>query len=294
MLLGDALAHWSRVAGGDTAAVYLETGRRLTYGELDRLAWRAAAALAERGICGGERVAVLTDNEPEALALYYGASRAGAVAVPISTRLAPPEVANVVEQAAPRGALVGAAHRGAIAPLRGRLDFLWTLGEPDGDSFESLESVLAAASGEPPVPTDDAPLFEMYTSGTTGRPKGVVTSQRAWVASMWAQAFARDAGRELVLLHTLPLGHVGGTNWLLFPTFVGGKVVVAPRFRPETVLDAAETEGLTELVVVPTMLRLLLDHPSLAGRDLARLRRIYCGGAYLDEELAARARAARM
>jgi len=212
---------------------------------------RLHGALAARGLRPGERFAVLSWNSSDYLELYFAAARGGYVLCPLNARLAPPEIAAILQDSGARFVLEGAA---------------------------GLESLCREI---PPVAdvAYDAPAQLYYTSGTTGKPKGVVLTQRN------VEVHARAAIEELGLTqndtwaHIAPMFHLADA-WAIFAiTLCGGKHVYLPRFEPRAALDLLVGERVTITNLIPTMLNLMVRHESAPGRDYSGLRAILSGGA---------------
>lgn len=254
MLLGD-LAHrggalWpSRVA-------FVWGGRRRTYGELARRVERLGAVFAAAGVRAGARIALLTVNTPEAIETAFAASRLGACVVPLNTRLAPAEIRFQVEDA---GAAYAVVHP-ALEPLARASGLLglahWVIGE-------ELETRLEArlADVEAPRPGDETPIIQLYTSGTTGRPKGCLLTNRGWVAATANAAHGLGVTAEDRLLATLPFFHVAGYGAALAHLAAGGTVVIpSGAGLDETWALVAEHE--VTVAIFPMGTRRALRHPA--------------------------------
>lgn len=225
----------------------------LTFADLEARARAFAGALAARGVAAGSRVAILAQNRVEAVIAVHALLALGAAIVPIHPRLTPAEVAIIVGDARP-----------ALTLREGDLDAL--LAEPP--------------RAEPPWPAaidPGAPLSIVYTSGTTGRPKGALLSRRAFLAG--AAASAENLGWTAAdrWLLCLPLCHIGGLSILTRCLAARRAVILEPRFDPDAVLAAIERRQATLLSVVPTMLAALLERDRHGV--LARLRAVLSGGA---------------
>jgi len=237
-----------------------------------------AATLVERGLARGERCAVLAPNGAGFVLAFFAALRAGAVVVPVGARLAPTEVAHIVEDSGAVVLLFDPEHADT-AQVAAKGAWLGSLGPCSG-----FEDVLSSGFGPAPAlrvedvdEQDDAII--MYTSGTTGKPKGVLLDHHRaiWAAmSEVASLGLRDGERYL---HLAPLHHSGGIVFLVTTTLLGGTHVVLEAFEPVAVLDAIERERCTFFLAVPTMFAFLLRVPRLAHRDLSSWRLSVFGAA---------------
>ena len=251
-------------------------GETLRYAELEALANRFAGVLRGLGLARGAHVAMLVGNRAEALAIAWGAWRCGVYLTPLSTALTPSELRYLVEDCDAQAVLVDVAWRDAAAPLpslvQAKVRWLSLRGAIPG--FEAIEPLLAQAS---PLPQRDEPpgALMMYTSGTTGAPKGVY---RPLLSADWrgTSPFAADlialfglGGEHVRYLSTAPLYHAAALRFALAVTAGGGCVLVMPRFDAETALQLLEREAITHSQWVPAMFQRLLQLPA-ARRALLR------------------------
>ncbi|MCF6737197.1 class I adenylate-forming enzyme family protein [Blastococcus sp. KM273129] len=252
---------------GDRTAIVEFGGGRLTYAELWQRAMRVAGGLRDAGVTTGDRVAVQLPNGVDWVLAFWGAQLAGAVVVPMNTRLAPAEADFIL------------ADCGAAAVVRP--------GEalPDGEP------------GEVPDPqhTDVAALF--YTSGTTGRPKGAMTTHENFLSNIESVVRCRELSRDPEIRHatliSVPLFHVTGCNsQFLTQIALGGTSVLMPKFDATAFLAAIPEHGITLLTSVPTIYELVLRHPDLATTDVSTVRTLSYGGAPIAPELVHRLRTA--
>ena len=241
--------------------------QRITYGELEALANRLAAILRTRGLRRGEHIAALIGNRPEALALAWAAWRCGLYLTPVSTALAAPEVGALVADCEARAVLVDADQ----APLAAAVDWpaglqrLALRGAIPG--FDDLRAEIANASAQPAADEPPGALM-MYTSGTTGAPKGVI---RPLLPADWrgTPPFAADlialfgiGGAEVRYLSTAPLYHAAPLRTALAVTAGGGTAFVMDRFDAEAALALLEREAITHSQWVPAMFQRLLALPA--------------------------------
>ncbi|MEN8182767.1 MAG: AMP-binding protein [Myxococcota bacterium] len=253
--VGSWLPRWARIAGGRPAVVDEE--RRLDYAALDERSARAAGWLAARGVGPGDRVVVLLQTSSPYLEAVFAAARLGAIAVPVNHQLAPPELRYVLEDCRP-GAILHEQALSEKLSATGLVPPEASLALDDAGSWE------AALAGSPPRPEvhpcrpGDACLL-MYTSGTTGVPKGALLPHRKSLYNcLNAQLFFELTGADRVLV-VLPLFHSFGLQILALPVlYAGGCVVLRRSFDAEGVWRAVESEGISFLGGVPTMYRDLL------------------------------------
>ena len=273
------LANWFReraLRTPERRALHFE-GRGWTYGQMQRAIEDCAGRLAAIGISKGDRVAFLGNNQPMFLFAMFAAARLGAIFVPLNFRLTGPEIAFLIEDCAASVIIVDATHRAVIEPQLPRL--------------ASLKATLAAEDeahwidGAPPrttqvrVQEDDVALI-MYTSGTTGRPKGaMLTHGNIW----WNNASGMhmvDGLADDVTLVPAPLFHIGGLNVTLLAAFQKGALVVLRRtFDPGQALADIAAHKVTTMFGVPAMFLFMAQHPSFAEADLSSVRILFVGGA---------------
>ena len=265
-------------------------GAALSYAALDRLADRFANALAALGIGRGGVVALFLDGGPELVVAYLGAMKAGAVPNVVNGSLKPEEVRLVVADSGALALVVDPARWADLAPVRAGLGIRHALvtesAEPDGGALP-LDAILSAAPDRfatldlPP----DALASLLYTSGTTGQPKGVMLTHRNILdnAEQFARVHYGPADRLLILA---PLFHCWGLiNGVLGMCAVGGTSIVMRRFRTEPALDLIESGRPTLALGVPTMFNYMARSPSIAGRDLSSLRAVLTAAAPMPREL---------
>ena len=272
---GTALSNSRRV--GDREAIVVGD-TRLTWRELEAVTARVAGELELRGLSKGDRFSVLCANSAEFVIAVHAASRLGAVVVPVNTKLAAPEVGYILSNSGSAMLAYGAgmANLAIGAGLSAGVETLLSLGpspvHPDVTASTDARSIHEDRA----VESDDA--FILYTSGTTGKPKGsLVDHHRAvWAAmSQIVSLGLRDGDRYV---HLAPMYHSGGTTFMNAMTLLGGTHVIAPTFDAESVLDIVERESVNFVFGVPTMFQQMLRRSDQRPRDLSSWR-IGCFGA---------------
>ncbi|MGW5735996.1 MULTISPECIES: long-chain-fatty-acid--CoA ligase [Streptomyces] len=262
-------------------------GQTTTWSQLSRRSLRLAAAFAGRGVAAGDRVALLTLNHPWFVESVFAANSLGAMAVPLSFRLAPPELDHVLADCTPSAIVVDARLLPLLrsVPNAATIGTVVVIGEPGGagaqDHLAYEEFLSAHEPMELPDIGEETTALIMYTSGTTGRPKGVMLSHR----NMQVQAITCIRAMEMfddsdVGFLTAPFFHIAGLGSIVANFVVGGTVVIHPlgAFDPGAVLDAYEREGATVVFNVPQQWDLLCAQPGIDRRDL-KLRIISWGAA---------------
>lgn len=276
-LLVDAVErHAERLAVVDGAV-------RHTHAAWARRVQRLAGHFRARGLRPGDRVAILAWNGHVYLETYFAAAWAGLVLCPLNVRLAAPELRFLLEDAGVRLVLADPAFRDrlreALPPEGASVPVLWI-----GSGYEAALASADPQAEPAPVRSDDvAHLY--YTSGTTGRPKGVMLTHRNVCVHAKAAVQELDIRATEVWGHVAPLFHLADA-WATFAvTQAGGRHVCVPRFEARAVLEAIERERITLTNLVPTMLNLLVHHPDVASRDLGSLRLVMSGGAPIAPEV---------
>ena len=265
--------------------------RRWTYRALLADAERTARTLLRR-FSPGERIAVWSGNRPDWLMLEFGSALAGLTLVTVNPAYRGDELAHVLGHSEADGLFLADEYQGAdlhaiLAEVRGRLPRLREVISFDNHDF----TVRMAGTGPlPPVaPSDVAQL--MYTSGTTGRPKGALLTHRGLTNNARLAFHAAGIGADDVLVNPMPLFHVGGGLFTLGAVSATATHVLMPRFSPALQLELIETYRATVLLGVPTMMIAMLGHPDLAARNVSSLRRALSGGAVSPPALVRQAEA---
>jgi acyl-CoA synthetase (AMP-forming)/AMP-acid ligase II len=295
-LIHDFLQASAQTRPHELALVHGE--ERLSYGELNRDANRIAHHLVARGIVRGDRVVLLLENCREYVAAYYGCLAAGAVAVPLNPDLKPENIASVLSATKPRAVILSARSERALQQLD-----LAALGEVEvliarprsrlGSARDLAEITQSGDASDPVVPISENDLASiLFTSGTTGRPKGVMLTHRNIVANTYSIIEYLDLAADDVQMVVLPFFYVMGKSLLNTHVAVGGTVVINNTFAyPSTVVQQMIDENVTGFSGVPSTYAYLLHRSPLREvRDrLAHLR--YCSQAgghmarHIKEEL---------
>jgi fatty-acyl-CoA synthase len=269
----------------------------LTYAAFHaRIEQTARALRAELGVISGDRVAILSLNRPDYLVLLYACARLGALLVPLNWRLAVAEQLFILSDAGAKVLVLEQAFAEILPALESSLPDIGIVGldftPPHGNTFDAL---LAQARGDDRNPPADliCPLLIVYTSGTTGRPKGAVLRQEAllWNGVMSQHMHSLTSGDHV--LTVLPFFHVGGLNIQTTPALHhGATVTIHARFTPEAALTTIARERPTLTVWVPAIIQAVTDHPDFASTDLSSLKAVSTGSTivppHLIERLVAR------
>lgn len=280
MRISDVVA-FAAMRAPETTALEFE-GRTWTYRRLHADVCRLAHGLG--GIARpGDRVAVLTENNPEYVLGYYGVPLAGMALVFVNYRLAPREVVDVLADAAPtvlitEGKFLDTA-RAAVDAV-GSIHTLVTVDGPAEGALEFATLLDGRPETEPAPPDEDAPAWLLYTSGTTGRAKGAVLTHRSVTAAVLnaGVSWSRGDDEHVVSLCPWPLCHIAGYG-VLVAHLAADTLVLLRRYDPEGFLGAVERHRVTSTTMAPTMLAMLLRHPALDTHDTSSITRIGYGSA---------------
>jgi fatty-acyl-CoA synthase len=281
--LGSWPARRARKTPHRTALIHGDT--TFTYAALHTRVTRLAHALRARGIRRGDRVAYLGPNHPSYLETLFAAGTLGAVFVPLNTRLAGPEIGYQLSDSGARALVYGPSHAGLVAGLPGSTD-VRTYVEV-GAEYEQLLAESPAEPIDEPVTPDDTCII-MYTSGTTGRPKGAMLTHGNLTWNAINVLVDTDLITDERALVSAPLFHTAGLNMLTLPVLLkGGTCVLVEAFEPNATFDLIEQHRITFMFGVPTMFEQVARHPRWADADLSSLRILTCGGSPVSTPLIA-------
>ncbi|MEO7016720.1 MAG: AMP-binding protein, partial [Leifsonia sp.] len=268
-----------RVKSADVVAV-IDGDVQRTYAELADRIDRLASTFADHGIGPGDRVAFLGHNSIEFLETLFATGMLGAIFVPVNARLAPAEIAYVIGDSGAGLLVHGSEFTASLEPIViPRIAI--------GEHYETLLSAHLPERRDVPVTFDDTAAI-LYTSGTTGKPKGAMLSHGNLTWNVINVLVDYDVTSNDVSLMVSPLFHVASLGMGALPTLLkGGTLVLQPKFDPATVLAAIERHRVTSLSGVPTTFQLLAEHPLWASTDLSSLKRLTCGGSPVPARVAA-------
>lgn len=285
--LASLLTRAERQFSGKIAIVYGD--RQLTFAQVGEGASRLASALVHRlGVRKGSRVGILLPNCPEFTVTDWALIRAGLVRVPVNPRLAPSEVEYILGDSGAEVVVYDGEHASAIEAIRPNLPearHFVAIGPAPAGSFRWDDALAQGWPESFQVDTRmDDPYMILYTSGTTGRPKGATTSVR----SRWFTIFTSAENENFVepsdvMLHVASLGHGSGTK-VLNHYVKGATNIYLPKFTVDAFCEAVQRHRVTTTWVVPTIIGMLLDFPGRRNYDLSSLRTIVYGGAPIPVE----------
>jgi fatty-acyl-CoA synthase len=277
----DWAAKWAVYSPGREAFKEYETGRVWTYGQINRLANQLAHHFtSDRGLRPGDRIAILAENCLEYILLFSVAQKTGLTLVPLNYRLAPAEIDYLLRSAEPRLVIGEAkfmqtledAPQYALAeqrlPLEALAAWLQTpLADATRDHFDAI-----------PL-EEDHPVFILFTSGTTGFPKGALYTHKMLFWNSINTAMSLILNTESRTVNVMPPFHTGGWNVFTTPFFHhGAYMVLMKKFDPEALLPLLQSERATIFMGVPTMLKMLADQPGFDSADFSSLYYIIVGG----------------
>ncbi len=288
MILSDLIDRNANLAPDKPAIRF--NGCALAYAALAQQIVNAARALkSQLGVSRGDRVAILAANHPDYLVLLYACARLGAVLVPLNWRLAVPELLYILSDALVKALVVEQSFAGVVAPLRQAISGVRIVGldfsPPEGTPFSDL---LQAAGGDGRAQHVDTacPLLIVYTSGTTGRPKGAVLRQQALIWNAAMSQHMHDMSADDHVLTVLPMFHVGGLNIQTTPALqLGATVTLHSRFAPSPTLATIGRERPTLIVLVPATIEAMISHPAWETTRLDSLRAVSTGSTQVPQRL---------
>jgi len=276
----------------DKVAFYYDD-RATTYRQFDALTNRVAQGLLAQGLSPGSRVGFLDKNSDLFYQLVFGAAKAGCVTVGINWRLAPPEVAYILNDSRAEVLFVGPDFFGLVAQIKDQLTSVKCIiamqpGHPQWQDFSQWRDVHSATDPAIAVAPDDVAI-QMYTSGTTGHPKGVQLQHRCFfdlqrlapnTDMQWNEWTDRD-----VSLVAMPSFHIGGVGWGVWGLRAGATNVVVSEFDPGATLELIETRGISKVFLVPSAIRMVVQHPRAQHTDFTNIKYIMYGASPIPLDL---------
>ncbi|GAA4468710.1 acyl-CoA synthetase [Phytohabitans houttuyneae] len=278
--VGSWAARRARMSPERVAVVH--DGREYTYREVAERTARLAHVLAARGIGRGDRVAYLGPNHPTLLEMLLATGVLGAAFVPLNTRLAAPELAYILRDSGAAALIWSPRLAGVVEELKATVPYELSL-----DGYEAALSTVEPEPLDLPVAPDETCML-MYTSGTTGRPKGVMLTHANVTWNTVNLLVDVDITSTEVTLVSAPMFHVAALNQTVLPTFCkGGTAILVSAFDPDATLELIERHRVTFLFGVPAMFQAIARSPRWAEADLSSVRSAICGGAPVPEPLIA-------
>ena len=257
---------------------------RYSFAELEDATARVASALLAMGLNKGDRICWFGKNSVTYFTLFFGAARAGIVMVPVGWRLAEPEAAFIIDNAEAKLLFLGDGFEACANTLGKRPGLIRTF-----TSDEARREVLAAPRAEFTPSLADEAILQLYTSGTTGNPKGAVLSNRNLFGLRKANLDNPPPhtlwDEDEAVLVAMPCAHIGGTGLGVMALAAGLPGVVLTEFDPPRVFDAVENRGVTRFFIVPAALQMLLNHPDCGKTDFSRIKYILYGASPIPLEL---------
>lgn len=283
-------------ARGDHAALVFES-QAVSYADLDRRSNRCAQALLAAGLQRQARVAILDFNSSRYFEVFFAAAKIDCATVGVNARLAAPEVLFILEDSAAAVLFVGRDHYTLVESIEATLSAAPLIIALEGGHarWPALRDWCEAQPAQDPRMElhDDSDVIQLYTSGTTGNPKGVCHTNRTWrlLAQAGRAAQWGDYGPDTVNFICLPLFHVAGFNLACLALLGGGTAVLTRKLDVEEILRFIPSYRVTDTLFVPAVILAIVSHPQAAGTDFSSLRCISYGAAPIAEDLLARARA---
>ncbi len=288
LVLGQVLARWARKTPEKEAFVCQE--KRYTYSRFNERVNQLAHGLMGLGIGKGDKVAVLFMNCMEFVESYFALAKIGAVTVALNFRLTGRELVYQIDNSDSRALILGQDFLDVVKDVRAQLpgvEHFISVSDHGVEGMVDYEAMLREGSPEEPVVFvgDEDPVMIMYTSGTTGRPKGAMLTHKNQIVDAINFLIETDLGSDERGVCVAPLFHIGALALCLKLLLVGGTTIIEREFVPQAVLRLLHREKITIQFLVPAMWIFLLEQPDIADYDLKTLRMAITGGAAMPIEV---------
>ena len=276
----------------DRPAIIFE-GRRTSFAELTERVQRLAVALRGLGVGPGDTISLIQVNTPHCIEAYFASALLGAIYVPLNFRARPSEFEYMINTADAKVVLAGERYTGVVDGLRPQLQSVEHFVALDGPAagWAHYEALIAECESEfifPDFPEESTTIL-MYTAGTTGFPKGVMLHHGSFTSYVLNNVSPADPETEERNLLTVPLYHIAGTQAVMAAIYGGRTLVMQRQFDPKGWMNLVQTERVNRAMMVPTMLKQVLDHPEFTRHDLSSLKVITYGAAPMPIEVITRA-----
>ncbi len=285
MTTAELIRHWAAVQPDHPALRWGD--EQETYRELDGRSSQVAQALRAAGVGAGDHVAYLDKNSPEQLELFYGAAKLNAVPTPVNFRLAPPEIAVIVADAEAKVFAVGEEFMPVVEKIVGDLPGTTIVVIGSSSSFPTFAEWRDAQPADDPMAPQDMEdvAYQLYSSGTTGRPKGVQLTQRNLTSGLSLYPDLMGFGPDSINLVAMPLFHIGGGGWVLAGLAVGATNILIRDIDPTDLVETIEREKITHAFLVPVALQFMLAVPGVQDRDFSALSYFLYGASPISEQV---------
>jgi long-chain acyl-CoA synthetase len=263
-------------------------GRSVTFGDLDASANRVARALAGAGVAAGDRVAFIEKNGLEWFEVTFGLAKLGAVNVAVNWRLAPAEMAQIIDDAQAQVVIVGpefVAHIEKVEEQLGRVHTIVAIG--GHDRWHDYASWVGDDPADDPgyTPGGDEVAFQLYTSGTTGLPKGVMLTNDNFFGNIGGIAMQWRFTEDSVNIAMMPMFHIAGAGWSMVGLLFGCRTVVLRDVDPARILQVIPEFGVTNIFMVPAVIQFVLATPGVETTDFSSVRALIYGASPITDKV---------
>ena len=272
----------------DRTAIIFED-QKTSYSSLLNRVLILANSLKSTGLKSGDRIAVIEVNCPAHIELYFAAAFLDLIYVPLNFRSSQEELVHMLKDASPRIIFSGMRYVSMINSLKPELDFVerfFTL-DSNAEGWFEYESLISNESAVEIIPesSDDDLTMLMFTSGTTGLPKGVMLSHESFSSYILSNVNPADMDLEERNILTVPLYHIAGVQAFMAAIYGGRTLIIQKQFQPDQWMELVQKEKANRAMMVPTMLKMIIDHPEFHSYDLSSLTVITYGAAPMPLEV---------